>query len=112
MQGNKLYVGNLDYSIDEEKLMELFDNYGEIISVKVIDGRGFGFIEMANSEQASNAMEELNETEFVGRTLKINEARPQEDSGNSGRGFGKGRRNNRGNRGHSTNRGNKGNRGY
>lgn len=95
MEGNTLYVGNLDYSIDEQKLMELFDEYGEIISVNVIDGRGFGFIEMSNNEQATRAMEELNETEFVGRTLKINEARPQENntSGNN-----KGRRNNRGRR--------------
>lgn len=89
MQGNKLYVGNLDYGVDEQQLMDLFDEYGEVVSVKVIDGRGFGFIELNSSEQAENAMEKLNEKEFCGRTLKINEARPQENKNSSG-GYGRG----------------------
>ncbi|MGH7886213.1 MAG: RNA recognition motif domain-containing protein [Thermodesulfobacteriota bacterium] len=84
MEGNKLYVGNLDYTVDEQQLMDLFDEYGEVVSVKVIEGRGFGFIELNSKEQAENAMNGLNEKEFQGRTLKINEARPQENTNNAG----------------------------
>ncbi len=99
MEGNKLYVGNLDYTIDEQHLMDLFEEYGEVVSVKVIEGRGFGFVELNSKEQAENAMNELNEKEFKGRTLKINEARPQENRASSG-GFnrGKGKGSKRGNR--------------
>jgi len=76
MQGSKLYVGNLKYSITNEMLTELFGNYGEVISVNVIEGKGFGFVEMASSDQAMNAKEALNESEYEGRTLRIDEARP------------------------------------
>jgi RNA recognition motif-containing protein len=76
MQGSKLYVGNLKYSITNEMLAELFGNYGEVKSVNVIEGKGFGFVEMATSEQAMNAREALNGSEYEGRNLKIDEARP------------------------------------
>lgn len=77
MQGSKLYVGNLSYSVTNDQLEELFANQGTVNSVNIIEGKGFGFVEMSSSEEAEKAMEALNNTEFNGRPLKIDEARPQ-----------------------------------
>jgi RNA recognition motif-containing protein len=79
MQGNKLYVGNFSYSTDDAQLEELFSTHGQVQSAKVIGDKGFGFVEMSSSEEAEKAMEALNETEFGGRTLRVNEARPQRE---------------------------------
>lgn len=76
MQGNKLYVGNLSYSVTNEQLEELFSNHGEIRQVNIIEGKGFGFVEMSSQSEAEKAKEALNGTEFEGRTLKVDEARP------------------------------------
>jgi len=76
MQGSKLYVGNLTYSVTNEQLSELFSQYGEVISANVIEGRGFGFVELSSPEEAEKARQELDGQEFVGRTLKINDAQP------------------------------------
>jgi len=76
MQGSRLYVGNLPYSIAEEQLRELFSNYGEVKEVRIIPGRDFGFIEMSDSAEAEKAKEALNGSDFEGRTLKVDEARP------------------------------------
>ncbi len=76
MQSNKLYVGNLDYGVTNNQLEELFTGYGEVISVNIIDGKGFGFVEMSTQEEAEKAKKELNGTEFEGRTLRIDNARP------------------------------------
>jgi RNA recognition motif-containing protein len=76
MQVSKLYVGNLSYSVNNEQLEELFANHGEVKEVRVIEGKGFGFVEMSSSEEAEQAKNALNGTEFEGRTLKIDEARP------------------------------------
>jgi len=76
METSKLYVGNLTYSVNEQQLEELFSQFGEVKSVRVIERKGFGFVEMGSPEEAEKAKETLNETEFVGRTLKIDEARP------------------------------------
>jgi RNA recognition motif-containing protein len=77
MQENKLYVGNLKYSVTSEQLKELFSSYGEVKSVNIIEGKGFAFIEMASPEEAEKAKDALNNTEFDGRPLKIDEARPR-----------------------------------
>lgn len=77
MQGSKLYVGNLNYSITDKELKELFSNHGEVKEVNIIEGKGFGFVEMSNQAEAEKAKEELNGTEFKGRTLKVDEARPR-----------------------------------
>jgi RNA recognition motif-containing protein len=89
----KIYVGNLDFSTTEEKLREKFAEYGEVEEVAVITDRdtgrprGFGFVTMPNSEEATAAIEGLNSTELDGRTLKVNEARPRRDArGPKGRG--------------------------
>ena len=79
MQGNKLYVGNFGYSTDDSQLEELFSTHGQVQSAKVIGDKGFGFVEMSSSEEAEAAKEALNETEFGGRTLRVNEARPQRE---------------------------------
>ncbi len=77
MEGNKLYVGNLKYSVTNEELKKLFSKYGEVKSVNIIEGKGFGFVEMSSSEEAEKAKEALNNADFEGRPLKIDEARPQ-----------------------------------
>ncbi len=77
MQHSKLYVGNLRYSATEQELAELFSQYGEVKSVRIIGSRGFGFVEMGSPEEARRAMEALNGQEFLGRTLRIDEARSE-----------------------------------
>jgi RNA recognition motif-containing protein len=76
MQGSKLYVGNLSYSVSNEQLEELFAAYGVVKQVNVIEGKGFGFIEMSSTAEAEKAKEALDAYEFKGRTLKVDEARP------------------------------------
>lgn len=76
MQGNKLYVGNFSYSVSKEDLEKLFSEYGEVKEVNVIEGRGFGFVEMSSSSEAEKAKDALNGTEYKGRTLRVDEARP------------------------------------
>lgn len=76
MQGSKLYVGNLKYSVTNDQLSEIFSAHGEVKSVNIIEGKGFGFVEMASSKEAEKAKDALNDTDFDGRPLKIDEARP------------------------------------
>ena len=76
MQGSKLYVGNLKYSATVEQLEELFSSHGSVKNVNIIEGRGFGFVEMGDGEEAEKAREALNGADFMGRTLRIDEARP------------------------------------
>jgi RNA recognition motif-containing protein len=79
MQGSRLYVGNLKYGITSEQLNELFGGYGEVKYAKVLEGKGFGFVEMGTPEEAEKAMTTLNGQEFLGRPLRIDEARPREN---------------------------------
>jgi RNA recognition motif-containing protein len=76
MEGSTLYVGNLTYSVNEEQLEELFSNYGDVKEVRIIERKGFGFVEMSSPEEAEKAKEALNETVFEGRTMRVDEARP------------------------------------
>jgi RNA recognition motif-containing protein len=76
MQGSKLYVGNLKYSVTEEEVQELFSQVGEVVEVKIIGDKGFGFVEMSSQEEAENAKEKFNGFEFQGRNLRVDEARP------------------------------------
>jgi RNA recognition motif-containing protein len=75
MQGSKLYVGNFDFSLRNEQLRELFSNYGEVKHVKIIEGRGFGFVVMSSPSEAEKAKEALDRSKFEGRTLRVDEAR-------------------------------------
>ena len=79
MQGSKLYVGNFTYSTTEEQLQESFSQYGQVKEVNVIGSKGFGFVEMSSPEEAEKAKEALDGTDFGGRTLRVDEARPRKD---------------------------------
>jgi RNA recognition motif-containing protein len=89
----KLYIGGLAYSVTEQELEALFAEYGKVISSAVIKDRdsgqskGFGFIEMADDTEAKAAMAALNGKDFNGRSIMVNEARPQEDRRSSGGSF-------------------------
>ena len=80
-----IYVGNLSYATNDQLLEELFSEFGEVTSARVIADRdsgrskGFGFVEMSNQEEAQAAIDELNDKEIDGRKLRVNEARPKED---------------------------------
>ena len=76
MEVSKLYVGNLNYSTTEDELKEAFSAHGEVKEVNIIEGRGFGFVEMSSPEEAEKAKEALNDTDVKGRTIKVDEARP------------------------------------
>ena len=77
MQGSKIYVGNLSYSVTNADLEKLFSEYGKVKSANVIGDKGFGFVELGNNSEAQKAKDALDGSEFEGRTLKIDEARPQ-----------------------------------
>jgi cold-inducible RNA-binding protein len=96
---SKLYVGNLAYSVSNSDLEQLFSQAGQVQSVAVImdkfsgQSKGFGFVEMATAEDASKAIQQFNDTELKGRNIKVNEAKPRENSfggGNRGGGGGGG----------------------
>lgn len=76
MQGSKLYVGNLSYSTTNDQLKELFSKHGQVVEVNIIEGKGFGFVEMSSPSEAEKVKQALDGFEFEGRTLKIDEARP------------------------------------
>ena len=93
----KLYVGNLSYETTDSDLQALFAPHGMVQSAQVIMDRdtgrskGFGFVEMNNSDEAQAAIKALNGQESNGRALTVNEARPREDRGGSQRGAPSGR---------------------
>jgi RNA recognition motif-containing protein len=74
---SKLYVGNLVYSTGFREVKDLFAKYGQVGYVKIIEGKGFGFVEMASEEDAIKAKEALNGFEFGGRKLKVDFATPK-----------------------------------
>ena len=94
--GNKLYVGNLPYSIDDAALRHNFSQYGVVASAKVMTDRdsgrskGFGFVEMGSPAEAQAAITALHGQSVGGRALVVNEARPKEDRGFGGSGSGGG----------------------
>jgi len=92
MQGSRLYVGNLGYSVVNSELETLFSTHGEVTEVKVMEGKGFGFVEMANSADAQKAKDALDGQEFQGRALKVDEARPRTNREGSRSGGGAGYR--------------------
>jgi RNA recognition motif-containing protein len=94
--GNKLYVGNLAYSVRDETLQERFAEFGTVTSAKVMMDRetgrskGFGFVEMGSSEEAQASIRGLNGQSIDGRAIVVNEARPKEAGGGGGGGYGGG----------------------
>jgi len=83
----KLYVGNLSYNITEDEIKDAFSPFGEVTSAKIITdaatgrSKGFGFVEMANDEDADKAIAGLNGTTVMDRAINVSEARPQTDRG-------------------------------
>jgi RNA recognition motif-containing protein len=94
----KIYVGNLSYNTTNEDLNETFSPFGEVISAQVImdrdtgRSRGFGFVEMADDTNASDAISGLNGKDLGGRSLTVNEAKPREANRGGGGGGGGGAR--------------------
>ena len=76
MKGRKLYVGNLSHSVTSDELNQLFADYGDVEKVNIIEGKGFGFVEMSHRSEAERAKQALNGSELQKRTLRIDEARP------------------------------------
>ena len=94
-----IYVGNLSYQTTEDELRDLFAEFGDVVSAKLIvdkftgQSKGFGFVEMSNNSEAQKAMDELNGRDVNGRNVTVNQARPRQDrSRGGGRGYGGGNR--------------------
>jgi RNA recognition motif-containing protein len=97
-----IYISNLNYGVSDADLRKLFEEYGEVSSAKVIidkysgKSKGFGFVEMPNDEEAKSAINELNDTEFNGKTLVVNVAKPRTERSNNNRNDGRFNSSNRG----------------
>ncbi len=87
MNGRKLFVGGIPWSVDETQLSEFFSQAGGVLSTTIIKdrdtnrSRGFGFVEMSTEEEAQNAVKNLNGADFNGRKIVVNIARPREERG-------------------------------
>jgi RNA recognition motif-containing protein len=87
-----IYVGNLSWNLKDQDLSNLFASHGEVISAKIVNdkftnrSKGFGFVEMANDDQAQAAIAALNGTEVDGRNIVVNESRPKQEGGSGGGG--------------------------
>lgn len=83
-----IYVGNLQYGVDEADLKGVFEKFGEVTSVKIIidkftgKSKGFAFVDMADDAAATQAIEALNDTDLEGRNMKVNEARERSNNNN------------------------------
>jgi len=93
-----IYVGNLSYEVTEEDLKQAFEEFGQVASVNIIrdrysgESRGFGFVEMADKEEAQSAINGVSGKELKGRTLNVSEARPRSEARRGGGGGGGGGR--------------------
>ena len=95
-----IYVGNLSWNLKDQDLSNLFASHGEVVSAKIVTdkftnrSKGFGFVEMANDDQAQAAIAALNGSEVDGRNIVVNESRPKPEGGGGGgfkkRSFGSG----------------------
>ena len=78
-----IYVGNLNFNLKEDELKKIFEEYGEVSSIKIITdkysgrSKGFGFIEMTNDNEAAEAIEQLNGKDVGGREIKVNRAKTE-----------------------------------
>ena len=87
-----IYISNLSYDVNDSDLRELFEEYGEVSSAKVImdretgRSRGFGFVEMSDDTQGQKAIDELNQAEYDGKVINVNVAKPRTDRPAGGRG--------------------------
>ncbi len=89
--GTKLYVGNLPFGVTSQELGDLFGQAGEVVSANIItdrfsgQSRGFGFVEMSSDEAAQKAINQFNDHQMKGRSLKVNEAKPRDNRGGGDR---------------------------
>ena len=92
-----IFVGNLSFNTSEDELRQLFEPFGQVDRVSILTdretgrSRGFGFVEMANSEEGDKAIAGLNGSQFGGRTINVNEARPKAEGARGGGGGGRDR---------------------
>jgi cold-inducible RNA-binding protein len=92
-----IFVGNLSFNTSEDELRQVFEAYGQVERVSILTdretgrSRGFGFVEMANSEEGEKAIAGLNGSQIGGRTINVNEARPKAEGARSGGGGGRDR---------------------
>jgi len=92
-----IFVGNLSFNTTEDELRQLFETYGQVDRVSILTdretgrSRGFGFVEMTNAEEGEKAIAGLNGSQFGGRTINVNEARPKAERAGSGGGGGRDR---------------------
>ncbi len=83
-----IYVGNLDFKVNEHDLEEVFEEYGTVSSAKIITdkysgrSRGFGFVTMESQEEANKAIKSLNGATYENRELVVNEAKPRKENNN------------------------------
>ncbi|MGN7783491.1 RNA recognition motif domain-containing protein [Niabella sp. 22666] len=88
-----IYVGNLSWNLKDQDLQNLFSSHGEVTSAKIVldkftnRSKGFGFVEMANDDEAQSAISALNGTEVDGRNIVVNESRPKEGGSSNGGGY-------------------------
>lgn len=81
-----IYVGNLSYGIKEDGLRQIFEQFGEVSSAKIITDRetgrskGFGFVEMSNDDEANSSIESLNGKDIDGRSINVSQARPRKEN--------------------------------
>lgn len=92
----RIYVGNLPYNIDNQQLASMFGEYGDVVEASVITDRdtgqskGFGFVQMAQDDQADAAIAQLNGTQLGNRTLRVSEAQPRPERSGGGGGYSRG----------------------
>jgi len=105
--GKKIYVGNLSYTLNDQSLVDVFSEFGNVESARIVTDResgrskGFAFVEMSTEDEAQNAIAKLNGAELEGRAMNVSEAKPMAPrEGGGGRGgFGGGRSGGGGGRG-------------
>ena len=88
MYDNKLYVGHMNFSTTEDSLRTLFSQYGQVKYVKVIEGKGFGFVQLSSEAEVELAIKELNGYDFEGFALKIDKAKPMKKRDNNNNSYG------------------------
>lgn len=87
-----IYVANLNYQFKDDNLREIFEEFGEVSSAKIITdkfsgrSRGFGFVEMPNDTEAQEAIDGLNNKDFMGKAISVNKAKPRTENTRSGDG--------------------------
>ena len=97
--GKKIYVGNLSYNMDDQTLGQVFSAFGTVESARIVTDResgrskGFGFVEMSSDSEASAAIDKLNGTDQLGRSMNVSEAKPMAPRENRGGGGGNFRNN-------------------